>query len=161
MSTDPQMLWTPSPLRIERSRMYDYMRWLEREKSLAFDDYHALWQWSVDHLEDFWESIWQYFEVRSSAPYRQVLDAHKMPGAKWFDGARLNFAEQVFRFHHDDGAAEQPAIIAQSELRPLTQLSWRELRQQVTAVAHSLRALGIGPGDRVAAYLPNVPEAAV
>ncbi len=161
MSIDPQMLWTPSPLRIERSRMYDYMRWLEREKSLAFDDYHALWQWSVDHLEDFWESVWQYFEVRSSAPYRQVLDAHKMPGAKWFDGARLNFAEQVFRFHTDDGEAGQPAIIAQSELRPLTQLSWRELRQQVTAVAHSLRALGVKPGDRVAAYLPNIPEAAV
>ncbi|HTN67591.1 MAG TPA: acetoacetate--CoA ligase [Burkholderiaceae bacterium] len=160
MSIAPQMLWTPSPLRIERSRMYDYMRWLEREKSLAFADYHALWQWSVDHLEDFWESIWQYFEVCSSAPYRQVLDAHKMPGAKWFDGAHLNFAEQVFRFHTDDEAG-QPAIIAQSELRPLTQLSWRELRQQVGAVAYSLRALGIGPGGRVAAYVASIPAGAV
>lgn len=160
MSTDNQLLWTPSPQRIENSRLRDYMRWLEREKSLAFGDYPALWQWSVDYLEDFWESIWQYFEVQSSVPYRQVLDAHKMPGAKWFDGARLNFAEQVFRFNQGEEGA-QPAIIAQSELRPLTQLSWRELREQVTAVAHSLRALGIQPGDRVAAYLPNIPEAAV
>jgi acetoacetyl-CoA synthetase len=160
MSADNELLWTPSPLRIEHSRMHDYMRWLEHEKSLRFDGYPALWQWSVEHLEDFWESIWQYFDVKSSAPYRQVLDAHKMPGAKWFDGAQLNLAEQIFRFHADDDSG-QPAIISQSELRPMAQLSWRDLRRQVTAMAHSLRALGIGPGDRVAAYLPNIPEAAV
>ncbi len=161
MSNDHQLLWTPSPLRIEKSRVHGYMRWLEREKSLSFDDYQALWQWSVDQLEDFWESIWQYFEIKSSAPYRQVLDAHRMPGAKWFDGARLNFTEQVFRFHAAGDAADRPAIIAQSELRPMAQLSWRQLRQQVTALAHNLRTLGIGPGDRVAAYLPNIPETAV
>jgi len=160
MSNDNPLLWTPSPQRIEQSRLRDYLRWLEREKGLAFADYPALWQWSVERLEDFWESIWQYFEVRSSAPYRQVLDAHKMPGAKWFDGARLNFTEQLFRFH-DGAEGSRPAIIAQSELRPLARLSWDELRAQVTAVAHNLRALGVGPGDRVAAYLPNIPEAAV
>ncbi|MGB6053957.1 MAG: acetoacetate--CoA ligase [Burkholderiaceae bacterium] len=160
MSTDNPLLWTPSPERIENSRLRDYLRWLEREKGLAFQDYPALWQWSVERLEDFWESIWQYFEVKSSAPYRQVLDAHKMPGAKWFDGSRLNFTEQLFRFH-TGAEGGRPAIIAQSELRPLAQLSWDELRAQVTAVAHKLRALGVGPGDRVAAYLPNIPEAAV
>ncbi|MGB7481948.1 MAG: AMP-binding protein, partial [Burkholderiaceae bacterium] len=160
MSTDNPLLWTPSPERIENSRLRDYLRWLEREKGLAFQDYPALWQWSVERLEDFWESIWQYFEVKSSAPYRQVLDAHKMPGAKWFDGSRLNFTEQLFRFH-TGAEGGRPAIIAQSELRPLAQLSWDELRAQVTAVAHNLRALGVGPGDRVAAYLPNIPEAAV
>lgn len=161
MTTEPRLLWTPSPLRVERSRMHDYMRWLEREKGLAFDDYDALWHWSVAHVEDFWESLWQYFEIRSSAPYTHVLDAHQMPGAKWFDGARLNFTEQMFRFHEEGDEADQPAIIAQSELRPMTRLSWRELRRTVTAVANTLRALGVQPGDRVVAYLPNIPETAI
>ncbi|OGB22039.1 MAG: acetoacetate--CoA ligase [Burkholderiales bacterium RIFCSPLOWO2_02_FULL_57_36] len=161
MSTPSQLLWTPSVARIEQSRLHDYMRWLEREKGLAFRDYDSLWQWSVDHLEEFWASIWQYFDIRSSAPYRSVLDAHKMPGAKWFDGARLNFAEQMFRFHQDGADDDKAAIIAQSELRPMARLSWRELRSQVTAVANTLRALGVGPGDRVVAYLPNIPETVV
>jgi acetoacetyl-CoA synthetase len=161
MSTPSQLLWTPSTARIEQSHLHDYMRWLEREQGLQFRDYESLWQWSVDHLEEFWASIWQYFDIRSSAPYQSVLDAHKMPGAKWFDGARLNFAEQMFRFHQNDADSGKPAIIAQSELRPMTQLSWSELRTQVTAVANSLRALGVGPGDRVVAYLPNIPETVV
>jgi acetoacetyl-CoA synthetase len=161
MSTDSRLLWTPSALRIQHSRMHDYMRWLEHTKALSFHDYHALWQWSVNHLEDFWESIWQYFDIQSSTPYRQVLDSHKMPGAKWFDGARLNFAEQVFRFHVDDEESNQPAIIAQSELRPMQQMSWRELRHDITAVANALRAMGVQPGDRVASYLPNIPETVV
>jgi acetoacetyl-CoA synthetase len=161
MPTENHPLWTPSTLRIEHSRLHDYMHWLQREKALTFADYHALWQWSVDHLEDFWESVWQYFDIRSTAPYEQVLDAHRMPGANWFAGARLNFAEQVFRFHDQDGEDGRPAIIAQSELRPMTQLSWRDMRRQITAVANTLRALGVGPGDRVVAYLPNIPETAI
>ena len=161
MSTDNKLLWTPSALRIEHSRMHAYMRWLEREKGLPCHDYQTLWQWSVDNLEDFWESIWQYFEVRSSAPYQRVLDTRKMPGAKWFEGARLNLTEQIFRFHDEDSESDQPAIIAQSELRPMTQLSWRDLRRQVTAVANTLRALGVQPGDRVAAYMPNIPETTI
>ena len=161
MSTDNQLLWTPSAQRIAHSQLQHYLDWLQREKSLQFADYPALWQWSVDQLEDFWESIWQYFDVRSSAPYRQVLDAHKMPGAKWFDGARLNFAEQVFRFNTGAEAGQKPAIISQSELRPLAELSWHALREQVTTLAHGLRQLGIGPGDRVVAYMPNIPETAV
>ncbi|MEO7031551.1 MAG: AMP-binding protein, partial [Herbaspirillum sp.] len=161
MSSENELLWTPSTERIEQSRMYDYMRWLEREKSLKFDEYSTLWQWSVDHLEDFWESIWQYFDIKSSKPYTAVLDAHKMPGAKWFDGAHLNFAEQVFRFNTGIEEGKQPAIIAQSELRPLSELSWNDFRAQVTTLAHSLRELGIQPGDRVAAYMPNIPETAV
>ncbi len=161
MPPENHPLWTPSTLRIERSRLHGYMRWLRQEKALPFTDYHALWQWSVDHLEDFWESVWQYFGIRSAAPYEQVLDAHRMPGAAWFAGARLNFAEQVFRFHDQDNEGDRPAIIAQSELRPMTQLSWRDMRRQITAVANTLRALGVGPGDRVVAYLPNIPETAI
>jgi acetoacetyl-CoA synthetase len=154
-------LWTPSPQRIAASRMQDYLRWLAREKNLTFPSYEACWEWSVSNVEDFWESIWQYFELKSSAPYTQVLDQHKMPGANWFAGARLNFAEQVFRFHDDAGGAAKPAIISRSELRGLSQLSWGDLREQIRAFANTLRALGIGPGDRVVAYLPNIPETAV
>jgi acetoacetyl-CoA synthetase len=161
MSALSQLLWTPSAARIEQSRLHDYMRWLEREKEQAFADYGSLWQWSVDHLEDFWASIWEYFDIRSSAPCQSVLDAHKMPGATWFAGARLNFAQHMFRFHQDGADSDKPAIIAQSELRPMMQMSWRELQRQVTAVANTLRALGVGPGDRVVAYLPNIPETVV
>jgi acetoacetyl-CoA synthetase len=154
-------LWTPTPKRIADSRLQHYMQWLAREKNLSFSSYEQCWEWSVTRLEDFWESIWQYFDLKSSAPYTAVLEEHRMPGAKWFVGARLNFAEQVFRFHQESAAADAPAIIARSELRGLSQLSWRELRRQISAVANTLRALGIRPGDRVAAYLPNIPEAAI
>lgn len=154
-------LWTPSPERIAQSRMHDYMQWLRREKDLQLDDYNALWQWSVDRLPAFWESIWQYFDVKSSAPYTQVLDAEKMPGAKWFDGARLNITEQVFRFHADGEDQDRPAIIGKSEARPTVAMSWREMRRQIGSVANALRAMGVQPGDRVVSYLPNVPETVV
>ena len=121
MTEDSTILWTPSAARIEASRMQDYLRWLARHKNLQFENYDALWSWSVHCLEDFWASIWEYFEVRSATPYRAVLDAHIMPGAKWFDGATLNFAEQLFRFGAEDGA--KPAIVSQSELRPMSEIS--------------------------------------
>ena len=154
-------LWRPSPARIEGSRIHDYMRWLQQTRRLEFDDYNALWQWSVDELPAFWESIWQYFDIRSSSPWTRVLDAEKMPGATWFEGARLNLAEQVFRFHTNGDEGEQPAIIAKSELRPTSSLSWNEFRRQVASVAHALRGMGVKPGDRVVSYLPNLPETVV
>jgi len=157
----PRLLWQPSAERIAASRLYDYMQWLGRKRGPAFADYAALWQWSVDRPGDFWESLWQYFDVRSSAPYRCPLDAETMPGARWFDGARLNLAEQVFRFHLAEDDAERPAIIGRSELRELTSLSWHALRRQVASVAHALRGMGVQPGDRVVSYLPNLPETAI
>ncbi|MDB5796690.1 MAG: acetoacetate--CoA ligase, partial [Paucimonas sp.] len=160
MSDPSPALWTPTPERIEQSRLTDYLRWLAREKGLHFDDYDGLWNWSVTQLEAFWQSIWHYFGVKGSQPATQVLDAHKMPGAKWFDGARLNFAEQLFRFHLGE-QGERPAIIARSELRGTQVLSWSALREQVSQAAAGLRALGVGPGDRVVAYLPNIPETAI
>jgi hypothetical protein len=104
MLPDNPLLSTPSALRVEHSRMSHYMRWLEREKGQKFSDYNALWHWSVDHLKDFWESIWQYFEIRNSALYTRILSSRKIPDAKWFEGARLNLAEQIFRFHDDEEA---------------------------------------------------------
>ncbi|WP_420473534.1 acetoacetate--CoA ligase [Noviherbaspirillum sp. ST9] len=161
MNDHPRPLWTPSPARIEASRMKEYMRWLAREKKVNVDSYEALWQWSVDELPAFWESIWQYFDIRSSKPWEQVLDGMKMPGATWFTGSRLNITEQVFRFHREGESGERPAIIGRSEVRPTVELSWNALRSQIAAVANALRGMGVQPGDRVVSYLPNIPETAV
>lgn len=155
----PAPLWTPDKNRVHNSRMWHFMRWLEDHRELSFEDYNALWQWSVDDLETFWDAFWQYFDVSFSKPCKQILDTQCMPGARWFSGARLNMAEQVFRFHQDE--PDRPAIISRSELRPLTELSWGEFRRQTAAMAHSLRELGVEKGDRVVAYLPNIPEAAI
>ena len=155
--SDGDLLWEPSPDRIERATMTRYMRWLESERELSFGAYDELWRWSVDSLEDFWQSIWDFFDVRSSAPPTSVLSSHEMPGARWFDGAEVNYAEHVFR----DKAGDEVALLYASETRELAELRWDDLRSQVAAAAAGLRALGIGRGDRVAAYLPNGPEAIV
>jgi acetoacetyl-CoA synthetase len=152
-----EILWRPSPERVERATMTRYMRWLAAERGRRFDDYQALWEWSVTELEEFWASIWDFFEVEASAPYSEVLPQRVMPAARWFPGAELNYAQHVFRGKRDADLAMQHA----SELRPLAELSWGELREQVACAAAGLRALGIGRGDRVVAYLPNIPEAVV
>ena len=158
---DPHpLLWTPSPERIARSRLTHYQKWLATQGK-HFADYNELWQWSVENIDEFWASIWEYFDLPCSVPYKQVLANRAMPGAVWFEGARLNFAEQLFRFNVDQGSGDKPAVIAESETRARTRLSWQQLREQVTAVSNTLRALGVQPGDRVAAYLPNTPEAVV
>lgn len=161
MDNNQKPLWIPSADRIARSRMRDFMQWLGREKDVEVGDYDALWQWSVDRLPDFWEAIWQYFDVKSAAPYRRALDAEKMPGAAWFEGARLNLTEQVFRFHQSEQDSLRPAVIGKSEVRPTVELSWGELRRQIGSVANALRTMGVKPGDRVVSYLPNIPETAV
>ncbi|GAB3670947.1 acetoacetate--CoA ligase [Salinisphaera aquimarina] len=161
MATEPlNIVWQPDQARIERSRMYDYMQWLAEREGRRFDDFATLWQWSVDNLEAFWASIWDYFDVPHSAGYARVLDRHTMPGARWFEGARLNLAQQAFRFHHGE-AGERPAILSRSEVRGLETLSWNEFRRQVASCAAALRAMGVTPGDRVVAYLPNVAETVV
>ncbi len=161
MAEEHPLLWTPSPQRVARSKLTHYREWLTTHRQLTFRDYQHLWDWSVTDLESFWSSIWDYFAIKSSQPYAQVLSTHAMPGAKWFEGSRLNFAEQLFRFNTDSASAGKPAIVAESEVRERVTISWGELREQVSAVANTLRALGVGPGDRVVAYLPNSPEAAI
>ena len=137
----------------ETSTIAAYMRWLEQHNGEHFDSYDALWEWSISHLEDFWESIWQFFGVTSSAPYTAILESHEMPGARWFPGARLNYAEHVFR----NIAADRPALIFRSEQKPMTEISWEELRNNVASVVAALRSMGVQPGDRVVAYMPNIP----
>ncbi len=153
----PPILWRPSPERIEQATITDYARWLERTRGLDLPDYESLWEWSVNDLEGFWASIWERFDVIASVPYERVLGSRAMPGAEWFPGARLNFAEHVLRPRADDDVAIRHA----SELRPLAELTQGELRADVARIAGGLRALGVGPGDRVVAYLPNIPEAVI
>jgi acetoacetyl-CoA synthetase len=150
-------LWEPPAEVVERATLTRYTRWLEETRGLRFGDYNALWEWSVADLEAFWASIWEFCEVRAAAPYERVLGRREMPGAEWFPGARLNYAENVFAAARDDS----PAIVARSETRPDVELSWSDLREQVARAAAGLRAAGVGPGDRVVAYLPNVPETVV
>jgi acetoacetyl-CoA synthetase len=150
----PELLWRPSPERIERSTLTRYSRWLEANQGLRFEDYGELWGWSVAELERFWESLVQFFDVRFAEAPRGVLGRREMPGAEWFPGAELNYAEHIFR-------GKDPATVAlhhASELRELERWTWRELRDHTARIASGLRALGIGVGDRVAAYLPNIPE---
>ena len=151
------LLWEPSEELKENANISRYIRWLEDEKGLSFSDYGELWEWSVTELEEFWASIWEFFEVKASRPYERVLSQREMPGANWFEGAELNYAEHAFR----KARPEEPAVLYQSELRPLGQMTWRELREKVAALAAGLKELGVGRGDRVGAYMPNVPEALV
>jgi acetoacetyl-CoA synthetase len=154
---EAEVLWAPSAEMVEGSRLTAYERWLAEERDLHFEDYHALWRWSVTEIEEFWRTIWDYFQVISDGEPTEVLTERVMPGAKWFPGTRLNYAEHIFRGKRDDEVAVRYA----SELRPLSELRWGELRQQVAAVREGLRALGVGEGERVAAYLPNGPQALI
>ena len=162
MSEQPagQVLWRPSRERAERARLTRFAAEVTARTGLAFapdeQGYEALHRWSVEHVEDFWALVWEHFDVQASAPYERVLTSRELPGARWFPGARLNLAEHVLRTR---GAG--PALVATGEQGPLAELSWDELRGQVGAVQEALRGLGVGRGDRVVGYLPNVPATVV
>jgi acetoacetyl-CoA synthetase len=148
------ILWEPGQDLIKRANMTRYMQWLESQKGLTFQDYNSLWQWSVTEIEDFWQSLWEFFDIKASRPFSAVLTERKMPGAEWFKGAELNYAEHVFR----NQTANYPALIFQSEIQPLMEISWDELHQKVASIASALRSLGVRSGDRVVAYMPNIPQ---
>ena len=158
-TTEGIQLWEPSKEFKENARISDYMKWLGAEKDLTFEDYNDLWQWSVTDLEGFWASVWEYGGVEASQPYEAVLAKREMPGAEWFPGARLNYAENVLK--NAEGRLDEPAIMHQSEVRSLDSVTWGELRDRTAALSAGLRAMGVKRGDRVAAYLPNVPEAVI
>jgi len=155
MATASQkVLWQPSAPFINQSNLKKFENWLNEHQGLQFPSYQELWQWSVDQPEAFWEAIWNYFQVKSYQPYRQVLSQRQMPGARWFEGATLNYAEHLFR-HKAEG---KTALIFQNE-KGRKDILWENLEAQVLRLQQYLRQKGIGEGDRVAAYLPNVPEA--
>jgi acetoacetyl-CoA synthetase len=179
----PPVLWTPPPDVRQTSRIGVYLDWLARERGRSFDDYQGLWRWSVTDLPGFWSSIWDYFDVisydqptgvidarsgagtspdRSAPGHREATDlaaGTEMPGVRWFPGATLNYAEHVLRA--PGLAADAPVVLGYSQTREPVRLSVAELREQVRRVAAGLRRLGVGEGDRVAAYLPNLPETVV
>jgi acetoacetyl-CoA synthetase len=156
-TTEGTLLWEPSEEFKENAVISRYMKWLKDERDLSFDGYDELWEWSVTDLDGFWSSVWDYFEVRSSNPYERVLGRREMPGAQWFPGTELNYAEHAFR----NARPDESALVYKSESRQLGEVSWQELREEVGALAAGLKSLGVGRGDRVVAYLPNVPEAVV
>jgi len=138
-----------------------YQNWLRDTRGLQFADYRALWTWSTTDLDAFWQSIWDYFDIQSPTPHSAVLAKNAMPGATWFPGAQLNYARQVLRHAEPAHAAGLPALISENEKGQVRELSWPELKRQVAALALHLKAQGVQPGDKVAAYLPNIPETIV
>ena len=171
-------LWEPTEATRERSEMTRFMHWTGERYGRRFADYAELWDWSVTEVEEFWAAIWEYCGVRASRPYEQVLDSRTMPGARWFAGAELNYAENMLTaglrssdLRSADGSSglrsaggrdrDEVAVLHASELRELDSLTRGELTAQVAVVAAGLRALGVERGDRVVAYMPNIPETLV
>lgn len=160
--TIPPILWQASAERLAQSPTTKYLLYLEQCRGLKFQDYHSLWQWSVDDIEGFWASIWEHFAVISHAPgpgYDQVLPKASMPGAQWFSGAALNYAQQCLHWAENADFAQQTALIAQSETERERQWTWEALSSEVAHLQQLLREHGVERGDRIAAFMPNVPEA--
>ncbi|HWI30910.1 MAG TPA: acetoacetate--CoA ligase [Microbacterium sp.] len=163
MSTDAPgaVTWTPTEADIARARMTGFMRWLRDERGVELTTYRELWRWSVDEVSAFWECIAQYFDLVGDGWRSPALADERMPGAIWFPDARLNFAENVLRAASDRHRHHATAILHLTEDDDERRISWRELAEQVGAFADWLRSRGIRPNDRVAAVLPNVPEAII
>lgn len=151
------LLWTPSAEVVEQANLTDYRRWLAANRGVEVGNYSELWQWSVDNVADFWSSLCDYFDVVFSQRWETVLANKEMPGAKWFVGARLNYAENIFAKRTD----AKPMLLYKGEDKPFSEHSWAEIEEQTRRLAQALRAMGVEKGDRVVAYLPNIPEAAV
>ncbi len=151
------LLWTPSAARVAGAKLTAFTSWLATERGLSFDDYHALWRWSVDDLEGFWQAVWDYCDIDASVLPERVLGRRAMPGADWFPGARLNYAQHILR-REETGA---DALLYLSETRPLAGLGWAEFAGQVRILGTQLRNMGLQPGDRVTSYLPNIPQTVI
>ena len=147
---------------VPEPRLALFQRWLERERGLRFDDYDSLWRWSVTDLDAFWQAIWDHFGVESPTPHHAVLAEERMPGARWFPGAQVNYVRQVFRHAAAADAAGHPAIVFADEAMlaqgALREVGWAQLQKQVAHFAAVLRRMGVQRGDRVCAYLPNTPQ---
>jgi acetoacetyl-CoA synthetase len=153
-----EILWMPPGDLRQTTEIGRFMNWLRDERGHDFASYDELWRWSVGDLEGFWGAVWDFYAIRAHVPYERVLGSRTMPGAEWFPGARLNYAEHLV------GAAEdgdRVAVLARSQTRPSLELTFGELRAQVARARAGLQRLGVGPGDRVVAYLPNIPETLV
>ncbi|WP_432067996.1 acetoacetate--CoA ligase [Streptomyces sp. C10-9-1] len=153
-------LWQPDADRVAAARVTRFQAWAaEHHGAPAEGGYPALHRWSVDELETFWQAVAEWFDIRFTTPYERVLADRSMPGARWFPGATLNYAEHALRTAEDPARSAEPALLRVDETQEPAPVSWAELRRQVGALAARLRDLGVRPGDRVSGYLPNIPEA--
>ncbi|WP_203257410.1 acetoacetate--CoA ligase [Hyunsoonleella ulvae] len=150
-------LWEGSHLFKKESHVQHYCNWLQENHNLKFKDYDELWEWSTNNIEDFWESIWHYFKIISHTPYTKVLSSYNMPSCKWFEGASINYAEHIFRTSKPD----QTAIYFSNESGLQEEISWKTLEAKVASMVMYFKSLGVTQGDRVVAFLPNVPEATI
>jgi acetoacetyl-CoA synthetase len=156
--TEGELLWTPSQAFSDSANVTKYIGWLKENNIIEVADYHELWQWSVDNVEAFWASLWDYFDILSDTPYTQVTDSLEMkPGNRWFIGSKVNLAEHILR----NERAGVTALHHLSEIRPQAQMSWDELAAKVRIMATQMRARGLKPGDAVCCLMPNIPETVV
>ncbi|MFZ4428229.1 MAG: acetoacetate--CoA ligase [Saprospiraceae bacterium] len=154
----PKIIWKPDPQEVASTQLWRYQRWLEQRHRRSFENYHALWSWSVEDPGRFWQGIWAYFDIKGHTPYSEVLESKGVHGARWFPGSTLNYAEHIFRAADPN----RPALLFQSEgMEVPAPVSWEELSTKTAAFAEWLRAHGVGKGDRVVAWLPNTPEATI
>src|SRR5690625_2921421 len=151
------LLWEPNEDYKEQTALNDYMKWLKNNKQIYVDNYNDLWKWSVNEVESFWESLWEYFDVQSKDPYQTILTTHEMPGAKWFPEATINYTEHIFKKFAD----QKTAIIHATENRKKTETTWNELYQDTVNMQQTLKNLGVKKGDRIIAYVANIYETIV
>src|SRR5699024_5156132 len=151
------LLWEPDETWKENANIYHYMNWLKTHKHKYFNDYQSLWEWSVEDLEGCWESLWEYFDIQANEPYQTVLTSHKMPGARWFPEATINYTEHIFKGRDWN----ETAIIHASEGRKKTEVTWSELYHHTASLQRTLSSLVVGKGERVVAYVANIYEAVV
>jgi acetoacetyl-CoA synthetase len=152
-----EILWRPETDTVRSAQVTRFAKWLEQTRGLELEGYESLWQWSVDEIDAFWLAIWDYYQIQPGATVDTVLSNDSMPGAQWFPGSTVNYTAHVFK----NATADRPAMIFQGEATELQEISWGELEKNVAALANHLKSIGVTTGDRVAAYLPNTPEAVV
>jgi len=152
-----KLLWKPSEDRIRQSNLFRLIGFINEKHGTQLSEYDSLYQWSIDHIPDFWAALWEFLDIKASKPYQEVIDdVSKMPGAKWFSGSELNFAENLLRYRDD-----QVALIFKGEGQPSRKITYAELYREVARVAESLKGIGIEPGDRVVGFMPNMTETIV
>ncbi len=158
MKHTSKMLRKASEQRVANANITQYQHWLGSRHGLRFENYEALWQWSVKDLDAFWGSIWEYFDIKAYTPYKKVLGRRDMPHAQWFDGATLNYAEHLLLRANEPDASTHPALIFESETCPAQTVTWQALSEQTGSLIALLREHGIESGDPVCSYMPNIPQ---
>ena len=152
-----KLLWQPSEQRIKDSNAYRFINLINEKYNKSLADFTDLWEWSTENIPDFWASMWEFSEIKASQPYKEVVDdLNKMPGAKWFSGAKLNFAENLLRYRDD-----RVALTFKGEAQESTKMTYAELYDEVARVAKSLSDMGVQSGDRVVGFMPNMPQAMI